>query len=184
MSNRREYEIAFVGLKPGIHVFEYKIADKFFIEYGDQDFEHVEANVKLSLEKNSGFMMLKFDIDGKVDTNCDRCGNPLKVQLWDEYNIVVKMVEEPEMMNDQEEDPDVYYISHNESHLFIGDWIYEFINLSLPMQKICPDNEKGESLCNPAVLEKLKQMETDAEHTTNPIWKGLEQFKDIDEKKN
>ncbi len=184
MSNRREFEIAFVGLKPGIHVFEYKIADKFFTEYGEQDFEHVEANVKLSLEKNTGFMMLKFDIDGTVDTNCDRCGNPLKVQLWDEYNIVVKMVEEPEMMNDQEEDPDVYYISHTESHLFVADWIYEFINLSLPMQKICPDNEKGESQCNPEVLEKLKQMETDAEQTTNPIWKGLEQFRDIDEKKN
>jgi uncharacterized metal-binding protein YceD (DUF177 family) len=184
MSNRRDYEIAFVGLKPGIHVFEYRVDDKFFTEYGEQDFEHVEADVKLTLEKNTGFMMLKFDVGGKVDTHCDRCGNPLQVQLWDEYNIIVKMVEEPELMNDQEEDPDVYYIGHNESHVFIGDWIYEFINLSLPMQKVCPENENGESGCNPEVLEKLRKMEDEAEQTTNPIWKGLEQFKDIDEKEN
>jgi uncharacterized metal-binding protein YceD (DUF177 family) len=183
MSNRREFEIAFVGLKPGIHVFEYRIEDKFFTEYGEQDFDHCVADVKLTLEKNTGFMMLKFDVGGVVDTHCDRCGNPLKVQLWDEFNIIVKMVEEPQLMNDQEEDPDVYYIGHNESHLYVADWIYEFINLSLPMQKICPDNEKGESQCNPEVLEKLKNMETDTENSTNEIWKGLEQFKDI-EKKN
>ncbi|RZK46285.1 MAG: DUF177 domain-containing protein, partial [Pedobacter sp.] len=27
MSNRRNYDIAFVGLKPGIHEFEYEIND-------------------------------------------------------------------------------------------------------------------------------------------------------------
>jgi uncharacterized metal-binding protein YceD (DUF177 family) len=183
MSNRREFEIPFVGLKPGIHVFEYRINDKFFTEYGEQDFDHVEADVKLSLEKNTGFMLLKFDVGGTVDTHCDRCGNPLKVQLWDEFNIVVKMVEDPEVMNNQEDDPDVYYIGHNESHISVADWIYEFINLSLPMQKICPENEEGVSQCNPEVLEKLKNMENEAGETTNPIWKGLEQFKDI-EKKN
>lgn len=184
MSNRRDYEIAFVGLKPGIHVFEYRVDDKFFAEYGEQDFEHVSADVKLTLEKNTGFMLLKFDIGGVADVHCDRCGNPLQIQLWDEFNIVVKMVEEPQLMNDQEEDPDVYYIGHNESHLFVADWIYEFINLSLPMQKICPENENGESGCNPEVLEKLRKMEDEAEHTSNPIWKGLEQFKDLNEEEN
>jgi uncharacterized metal-binding protein YceD (DUF177 family) len=183
MSNRREFEIAFVGLRPGIHVFEYRIEDKFFTEYGEQDFQNCVADVKLTLEKNTGFMLLKFDVGGTVDVNCDRCGNPLKMQLWDEFNVVVKMVEEPQVMNDQEEDPDVYYIGHNESHLSVADWIYEFINLSLPMQKMCPEDEIGGPQCNKEVLEKLKQMETDAEQTTNPIWKGLEKFKDI-EKKN
>jgi len=51
MSHRREFEIAFVGLKPGIHVFEYGIDDQFFVPYGEQDFINLEANVKLSLEK-------------------------------------------------------------------------------------------------------------------------------------
>jgi len=38
MANRRQYEIAFVGLKPGVHEFNYEIKDKFFVDYGDQDF--------------------------------------------------------------------------------------------------------------------------------------------------
>lgn len=180
MSNRRAFEIAFVGLKPGVHHFEYSINNKFFENYGEQDFTNCNATVKLALEKNSGFMMLKFDVDGQVEVNCDRCGNPLPLQLWDEFKLIVKMVEEPAVMNEQEEDPDVYYISRTESHLYVGDWIYEFINLSIPMQKMCSEDEMGGPQCNVEVLEKLRKMEEDAGKDNNPIWKGLEKFKNLE----
>ena len=85
MSQRREFEIAFVGLKPGLHHYEYKVDDKFFVSFGKQDFSNCDAQVRLTLEKNTGFMQLKFDIDGSVQGNCDKCGNPLPVQLWDEF---------------------------------------------------------------------------------------------------
>ncbi len=48
-------------------------------------------------------MQLKFDVDGRADVNCDRCGNGLPMQLWDEFNIIVKIVEEPDQMNETEE---------------------------------------------------------------------------------
>ncbi len=179
MNSRRVYEIAFVGLKPGIHEYHYEIDDKFFAEYGDQDFTNCHAHVKLLLDKNNGFILLKFDVDGTADTLCDRCGNTLTVKLWDEFNIVVKMVDDPEKMNAEEEDPDVYYISRTESHLYVADWIYEFINLSIPSQKTCADDSDGKSTCNEEVLSKLEQMKSEAEKGTNPIWKGLEQFKDL-----
>ena len=179
MSQRREYEIAFVGLKPGEHLFTYEISDKFFEPYQQQDFTNCRAVVKLRLEKHSGFMMLKFDIDGHVEVTCDRCGNNLPLQLWDEFNIIVKMVDEPQLMNDREEDPDIYYISKNESHLHLADWIYEFINLTIPMQRMCKEDEIGGPQCNTEVLEKLKKMEEEAKNNTSTIWKGLDQFKNL-----
>ena len=180
MSQRREYEIAFVGLKPGNHLFEYQIKDQFFVPYGAQDFRNCAATVKLNLEKNNGFMLLKFDVDGQLESSCDRCGDDLPVQLWDEFKIIVKLVEEPDTLNEQEEDPDVFYISRTESHLHISDWIFEFINLSIPLQKKCKDLPNGTTGCNPSVLEKLEQMKRDATadtHTT--VWKGLDQFKNL-----
>jgi uncharacterized metal-binding protein YceD (DUF177 family) len=180
MNHRRTYEIAFVGLKPGIHEFNYEIDDKFFAHYGEQDFSNCKAVVKLQLEKHSSFMLLRFDIGGTVEVNCDRCGNKLTLQLWDEFKITIKMVDEPEIMNDQEEDPDVNYISRGESHLYVGDWIYEFVNLSIPMQKMCSENEIGGPQCNKEVLERLRQMKTDANRNDNSIWKGLEQFKNLE----
>jgi uncharacterized metal-binding protein YceD (DUF177 family) len=85
-------------------------------------------------------------------------------------------------MNDTEEDPDVQYISRTESHLHTADWIYEFINLSIPMQRMCGPAEIGGPFCNKEVLQKLAELKPE---TTNAnIWKGLEKFKDIGEGKN
>lgn len=178
MANKRAFEIAFVGLKPGIHEFNYEVDDRFFAERGNLEFSHCEASIKLSLDKKSSFILLKFEIGGKADVTCDRCGNPLKMDIWDEFNMLVKLVENPEEMNEQEEDPDVYYISRTESHIDVGDWIYEFVLLSLPMQKMCSEAEMGGPQCNQEVLEKLKALEArEPETNANDLWKGLEVFK-------
>lgn len=180
MGNRREFEIAFVGLKPGTHVYNYNILDSFFENYGQQDFTNCNASVKLFLEKHTSFIELKFDIGGTVEVDCDRCGNTINTQLWDEFKMIVKLVENPDEMNEQEEDPDVFYISRTESHLYVADWIYEFVSLSVPNQRQCPNDENGESTCNKEAINKLKQMEENVTKEINPLWSGLEKFKNLD----
>lgn len=176
MGHRREFEIAFVGLKPGVHEYHYEVDDKFFITFQQQDFINCHANIKLSLEKNTSFMMLKFEVGGKVEVVCDRCGNNLKMDLWDEFNMIVKLVENPDEMNASEEDPDIYYISRTESHLHVANWIYEFVSLSIPMQRMCTTEEMGGPQCNKEVLEMLKKMNTGSGEN-NQLLKGLEKFK-------
>lgn len=178
MANKRIFEIAFVGLKPGIHEFNYEVDDKFFADKSNVDFSNSHIFVKLLLDKKSGFMLLKFEISGKAEVSCDRCGNPLSIDIWDEFNMLVKMVENPEEMNEQEEDADVYYISRTESHIDVETWIYEMVLLSFPTQKLCGDDEEGHSKCNKEVLDKLKEMEAKSSSTANVLWRGLDQFKD------
>jgi uncharacterized metal-binding protein YceD (DUF177 family) len=180
MNSRREFDIAFVGLKPGIHEFNYRITDRFFEAYQQQDFTHCESNVKLLLDKKNGFMMLRFEVGGKLEVICDRCGNNLPHELWDEFNILVKLVEDPDIMNQQEDDPDVYYISKGESHLNVADWIYEFVNLSIPIQRMCREEDMGGPHCNKEVLTMLKKLEMQKNKAENPVWKGLEKFKDLE----
>jgi len=179
MSRRREFEIAFVGLKPGIHEYSYIIGDKFFEAFQQQDFRNCKANVKLTMDKKSSFMILKFEIGGTLEVTCDRCNNNLPLDLWDEFVITLKMVEEPELMNGQEDDPDVYYISRNESHVDVANWIYEFINLTIPMQKACDFEKMDGPHCNKVALDLLKKLESEEMPKENPIWKGLEKFKDL-----
>ena len=121
-------------------------------------------------------MMLKFEVGGSVNVICDRCGNTLNMDLWDEFNMVIKQVENPDEMNATEEDPDVYYISRTESHLRIADWIFEFVTLSIPMQRSCKEEEIGGPQCNKEVLEMLKKME-DVNKGNNPLSQGLEKFR-------
>ncbi len=179
MAHRREFEIAFVGLKAGVHEFNYELPDQFFKDKGVEDANNVNAVVKLSLEKNTGFMLLNFAIGGKADVNCDRCGNPLGMELWDDFKMLVKLVDNPEEMNEQEEDADVYYLSRTESHLDVANWLYEFVLLSIPMQRMCSPEEMGGPQCNKEVLEKLREMEDrSTEHNANTLWKGLDKFKE------
>lgn len=178
MGKRKAFEIAFVGLKPGIHEFTYEVNDDFFTEIENREFENCIAVVKVQLDKKSSFLMLKFEVGGKADVTCDRCGNTLNKDLWDEFNMLVKMVDNPEEMNQLEEDPDVFYISKTESHLHLNDWMFEFVSLSVPNQKMCTEEEFGGDKCNKEVLEKLKAMEVkEVENNANAIWKGLENFK-------
>ena len=130
-------------------------------------------------------MLLKFEVGGKADVVCDRCSNTLTMDLWDEFNMLVKMVDNPEEMNELEDDPDVFYISKTESHLYLNEWLFEFVSLSVPMQKMCSPEEVGGTKCNKEVLEMLKIMEAkDDADNANTIWKGLEKFKNGKANKN
>ncbi|MES2431921.1 MAG: YceD family protein [Bacteroidota bacterium] len=180
MGKKKAFEIAFVGLKPGIHEFTYEVNDEFFAEIENREFTNCVAKIKVQLDKKSSFFLLKFEIGGKADVICDKCGNTLTKDLWDEFNMLVKMVDNPEEMNEQEEDPDVHYISKTESHLTLNDWIFEFVSLSVPYQKMCSEEEFGGDKCNKEVLAKLKEMEAKFQQDNNAgsIWKGLDQFKE------
>jgi uncharacterized metal-binding protein YceD (DUF177 family) len=183
MSNRRVYEIAFVGLKPGVHEFNYTVDDRFFEEYQEQDFRKAEAHVKLLLERNNSFMILRFEVGGQAEVTCDRCSNDLPLQLFDEFTVTVKITDDPDAANEAEEDPDVFYISRGESHIDVKDWIYEFVNLSIPMQKTCAFENMDGPYCNADVRELLLKMRREDDQK-NGLWKGLEKFKDLGEKES
>ncbi|MGH2553618.1 MAG: YceD family protein, partial [Chitinophagaceae bacterium] len=69
--------------------------------FQQQDFRNCNAYVKLHLDKKIRFMQLKFEVCVSMEVTCERCNNNLLIELWDEFNITVKMVENPEMMNKQ-----------------------------------------------------------------------------------
>ncbi len=177
MANRHEYEIAFVGLKPGKHEYVYEIDDKFFADYQPQDFTNAKVTVKMILDKQPSFLMLKFEIGGTVTLVCDLCGNTLENSLWDDFEVLVKMTDNPVEMNASEEDPDVYYISRTESHINVAGWIYEFINLSIPLQRTCGENADSSSKCNQEALDMLRKLNERNTENENPIWKDLDKFR-------
>ena len=131
------------------------------------------------LDKHTSFLMLKFEVGGTVDVTCDRCGNPLQLTLWDDFEVLVKMVDNPDELNSNDEDPDVFYISRTESHLDVCEWIYEFVNLSVPTHRMCDEKDISETRCNMEVLKMLQRMNDESKKSENPIWKGLDKFRNI-----
>jgi uncharacterized metal-binding protein YceD (DUF177 family) len=124
-------------------------------------------------------MMLRFQVGGSLRVICDRCSSDLPLNLFEDFTVTIKAVENPEEMNDSEEDPDVFYISRGESHLQVAPMIYEFINLSVPTQKECEFENMDGPYCNAAAREALMKMRMKEGQEQNPLWKGLEKFKDL-----
>lgn len=176
MRQHQGFEIAFVGLKNGIHHFTYSIDNTFFDSFSRPDFQDSRLTVQLTMDKKENFFLLNFEITGSVWVNCDRCGDLFEMPIWDEFPLVVKRVYDPAEMED-DEDPNVAYISQHESLLNVAKWVYEFALLSIPLQRLHPNDEKGKSTCNPVILKKLDEMKKREQTKGNPIWKGLEKFR-------
>lgn len=181
MKKSRVFEIAWVGLKEGAHTYEYEITDRFLtdLDYEGDDIHNLDCRVKLTFDKKVNFFQLHFDIDGKATVACDRCGDPVELLLWDEFNLIVKLTNDEALVENEEED--VVFIPFNETIIDVSEWIYEFLLLSFPIQRLHGEDENGKSLCNPEVIALLDKYKQDvSEQQQNKLWKGLENFKKDD----
>jgi uncharacterized metal-binding protein YceD (DUF177 family) len=178
MRHNREFEIAWQGLKPGEHTFQYEIGDRFMREHSEAelDFRDLNAQVAVKFDKQTNFFMLHFDVDGSVTVPCDRCGDEFKLRLWDEFDLLIKLAGED--AGEMDEESDVVFIPRSETVIDISNWIYEFVMLSVPLQRIHPENTNGDTGCNPEALNLLQQLAEPEEEPKHEIWKGLEALKE------
>ena len=156
----KEFNIPFVGLKLGVHEFEFEINDAFFesIEYSLIQ----KGNVKIvfELEKKETMMIGNYSIEGLVHTACDRCTGPLEVFIDGEYQLVYKFADEPE------EDESLVVVYPEEFEINIKDSIHEFITVSLPPRVVHDEDECDEemmSLLDEYVVNSMEYDEDDDE---------------------
>ncbi len=187
MNYRREFEIAWYGLATGVHEFAYELDDFKLDKIGfpKQDwYEKLAVSVKVKFDKKSSFFLLRFDIGGNIELPCDRCGDVYRLPLWEEFEMVVKLVSENEdatRNNEDEENGDVVFIPRSQTVIDISEWLYEFVMLSVPIQHIHPNNDDGTSGCNQEALKLLNKMAEEApKEQINNLWKGLEKLKNIE----
>ena len=179
MKRSMEFELAWQGLKLGEHILDFQLNSAFLTDYGvmPEDITDIQANVTVKFDKHESFFALHFDIDGFVITACDRCGDDFKLMLWDEFDLIIKLNEAEATEEEEEQDADVVFIPRSETVLDLSKWLYEFLILSIPLQRFHPAQSNGESGCNEAVLKLLGQFTEQTEEKKNDIWKGLESIK-------
>lgn len=173
-----KYEIPFVGLKKGEHRFHYSIDSAFFQEFETSPISDGQFEVELIFEK-SNFFDLTFIIDGFITAECDRCTETFEMEFSGTHPLLVKFTENVEYEQEltSESDDDLIYLSRNETHLNVAQYIYEFIVLSMPLQKVHPDDDEGNPGCE---IEYSSQTESEGdskEETTDPRWEALKKLK-------
>ena len=169
MGQFSEFLISFIGLKDGIHRFDFKIDNKFFEGFDFLDFQKVEIQVDLVFEKKSTLLELNFSAEGKVTVPCDITTELFKLPIDTAFRLVVKFGPEENL-----DDDEILILPHGSYEIQLAQYIFEMIVLSVPQKKVHPGIAEG--TLKSEVLEKLKDLqpqEKSPSNETDPRWDKL-----------
>lgn len=175
---QEEFKLRISGVELGKHSFSIDCEKRFFelAEFPDL----IDGDVKLQIEMEvfAKMITLDFHFDGFVTLPCDRCLDPVQVNLNFDDHLVVKLV--PFVDESEEQDDDnLWVMDENTYELDIFHFVYESIMLAMPIQIVHPDDENGNPTCNPDVLKKLEELtrsESD-DNEIDPRWEALKNIK-------
>lgn len=166
MKALKDFIIPFVGLKEGEHEFAFDLDGKFFESFEYSEIKTGRVHVDMRLEKQNRMMIFNFIIKGFVKLPCDRCLDEMDFPIDGAERLIVKFGEEW-----KEETDEILIIPERESSIDVSGFIYEYIMLLLPYQRVHED----ESLCNRDVADKLASHKA---NETDPRWEALKELKD------
>jgi len=164
----RDFSVNILGLTKEVHPFEFQLGEDFFKKYGQE----VVANGKLStvvvLDKKETFIEADFKIEGNAFLICDRSLDEFDYPVSISRKIVFKYGEEPKEVSDE-----IIIITQDQVQLDLGQLMYEFIALHIPMKKLHPrfrDDENKEGLV-------YTSTDKDSEEKIDPRWEMLKKLK-------
>ncbi|MCX6253377.1 MAG: DUF177 domain-containing protein [Bacteroidia bacterium] len=143
---------------------------------GREQFEESEIKegsliANIEMDKRSSHLDIVLRISGSIKVCCDRCLETFFQPVKCENRLLVKFGK-----SIGDDDPDIISIPVDENELDLQQQIYEFIHLALPIKRVHPDDNNGESTCDPVMLKKLEEFIVEEETENDPRWNELKKL--------
>jgi uncharacterized metal-binding protein YceD (DUF177 family) len=172
------FRVNIVGLSVKVHHFEYTFGDEFFTQFGDNLISRGSFKADVAINKHETFLEVHFDIKGTAKLVCDRSLEVFDYPIKIKRMVVFKYGEE-----DREITEEVMMIHRDTVSLELGQFIYEFIALAVPMKKLHPrfedddsDEDESEEENGKIIFSSTTDEETKDE-ITDPRWDILKKLK-------
>lgn len=150
----QDYLIPLNGLASGRKGFRWKAGKMFFEDFGNEEMHDADLEIVAEAEKPGKEIHVDCRISGTVTVLCDRCMDELVIPVETVAKVAVRYGEPPQEMSgdgeDKKEERETIWVGATETELDLRQLIYDYVCLSLPMQKFHRDGE-----CNPAAVEVL-----------------------------
>lgn len=162
------FAIPFVGLKLGLHEFEFEIDKSFFETLPFSLIEDGLLKAYLGLEKKETMLIANLGIDGHIYTSCDRCTDDLIQQIDGEFTLYYTFGQE------ESEDENLIILPLESYQIDIAQPLYELISLSLPSKLVHDNAQCNEEMV--ALISKYQQTlksEKDKDQEIDPRWSAL-----------
>ena len=174
MRDLKPFKIDLKALTDQVATYEFKLDDAYFEAIEAPDIQKGNLSVALSIRRMAGSFEFTFHIQGFVIVTCDLCLDEMQQPIDTENMLMVKFGEE------YSDDDDLIVVPEREGVLDISWFIYEFIDLSVPIKHVHAPGK-----CNAVMTKKLQELSAtrssleDGEKPVNPRWAGLEKLKTI-----
>jgi len=173
---KHEFNISFIALKQGKHLFEYKIGKTFFEAFNYNDFLDADVLVTLYFEKTATLFDLSFVATGNIRVTCDLTNEPFNQPINAKLNLIVKF---GEVYNDDNDA--VLILPHQASQLDVAQYIYEMLVLAMPAKHIHPGVADG--TLKSEILDKLKELQPKQDlslkDNIDPRWAKLKTLRTV-----
>lgn len=133
MNTEKKLLIPFSGLKNGEHRFDFHVENDFFEQYDFTDFNKIDVDIVVLLNKKTTLLELHFESNGIVNVPCDVTNQDFDMPISNEIDLVVKFGEE---YNDDHDE--ILIIPFTEHQISVSQYIYEMIALSIPQKRVHP----------------------------------------------
>lgn len=164
----KEFNVNILGLSKSVHPFDFQLEEDFFRKYGQEVVANGKFTAQVSLDKRETFIEADFKINGTAHLVCDRSLDEFDYPLSISKRVVFKYGEVPQEISDE-----IIIITQDQVQLDLGQLMYEFIALQIPMKKLHPrfrgdENKEGLVYTSPA---------EESEEKIDPRWEVLKKLK-------
>ena len=135
----RVYTVNIVGLANRVHHFDFEVENDFFEKFGSEILTEGTLKADVALDKRETFIDATFVIDGFVTLICDRSLETFQYPIHTKRKIVFKYGDADEELSDE-----IVMIHRDSDSLKLGQYIFEFIALEVPMKKLHPRFQEEE----------------------------------------
>jgi uncharacterized protein len=170
----KAFKINIIGLGNKEHRFDYQIGEEFFRHYGKGIVSEGELEAVVTLDKRETMIETRFEIKGNVKLICDRSLDPFQYPLKIDKRVIFKFGDANEELSDE-----IIMIHRDSDSLELGQYIYEFINLAIPMKKLHPRYE-GELDLDEAegkIIYTSGHSGDEGDDDIDPRWEKLKKLK-------
>ncbi|REE01018.1 YceD family protein [Marinoscillum furvescens] len=173
MNSLKEFHIDIFNLGLKQHEFEFKIDERLFQLHEHSLIEKGSGTCKLLLDKTATMMTLDFHIDVKIELTCDRSLDTFDYPIQLDEQLIIKFGEENYSLSEE-----VLVIKGDTPTIDVSEYIYEFINVAVPMKKLHPRYEGQEDEQPDMIYTSQGDEPEENEETVDPRWEALKKLKD------
>lgn len=139
------------GLSQGRKEFRWRVGKTFFDHFENSEILAADLDVEVSAEKSGHFIGIDCDVTGDVTVACDKCLEDLRLPVETGFRLSVKFGQEPADSSDAAEgEREIVWLPESDADLDLGQIVYDYVCLSLPVQRVHPEGE-----CNPEAMRYL-----------------------------